>query len=170
MQPLIRDARPSDARPFEEIRVAGWRSAYVGLIDADFLSSYAVDDARVRMRETWLADLPAGHVMLVAEQDRAVVGGAILTPSRDDDLPEAGELLALYVDPGRHAGGLGTALLTTGFARMRQDVHSLWVLEGNEPARRFYERHGFRTDGAQKARTDIPGEPVEVRYRRARLG
>ncbi|MDT7537421.1 MAG: hypothetical protein QOI82_1006 [Actinomycetota bacterium] len=170
MQPLIRDARPSDARRFEEIRVAGWKTAYVGLIDDDFLRSYAVDDARVRMREAWVADLPAGHVMLVAEQDGAVVGGAILTPSRDEDLPEAGELLALYVEPARRSGGAGTALLSAGFARMPQDVQSLWVLEGNTAARRFYERHGFAADGTRKARSDIPGEPVEVRYRRPRLG
>jgi GNAT superfamily N-acetyltransferase len=167
---VIRDARPSDARRFEEIRVAGWKTAYVGLMDADFLTSYVVDDERVQQREKWLADLPPGHVMLVAEDAGVVVGGAILTPSRDEDLVEAGELLALYIDPARRSGGVGAALLSAGFARMPQDVQSLWVLDGNTSARRFYERHGFVTDGGRKARTDIPGAPVEVRYRRPRLG
>jgi predicted N-acetyltransferase YhbS len=170
MQPVIRDAHPSDARWFEEIRVAGWKTAYVGLMDADFLASYAVDEARVQMREKWLADLPAGHVMLVAEQSGEIIGGTILTPSRDDDLPDAAELLALYVDPVRRSGGVGGSLMAAGFARMSQEVQSRWVLEGNVAARAFYERHGFRVDGASKARTDIPGEPVEVRYRRPRLG
>jgi GNAT superfamily N-acetyltransferase len=169
VQPVIRDARPADARRFEEIRVAGWRAAYAGLIDDDFLATYAVDDARVAQRESWLSELPAGHVMLVAEVDAAVVGGAILLPSRDDDLPDAVELLALYIDPARRFGGLGTALMTAGFARLPPALHVLWTLEGNAAARRFYERHGFVTDGASKV-LEVPGKPTEIRYRRSRLG
>lgn len=169
MYDVIRDARPSDARRFEEIRVGGWKTAYAGLVDADFLASYDVDDVRVAEREQWLADLPAGEVMLVAEITGEVAGGAILTPAPDDDAPEAAELLALYIDPNRRFHGIGTALLDAGFDRMPQPVQVLWVLEGNVPARRFYERHGFATDGATKEHHS-PGNPVEVRYRRLRLG
>lgn len=52
---------------------------------------------------------------------------------------------------------------------MPQRVQTLWTLEGNAPARRFYERRGFVTDGAQKV-FDVPGQPIEIRYRRTRLG
>lgn len=169
MSVLVRAARPADAAPFERIRVAGWKAAYGGLIDADFLASYDVDDERVAQREAWLADLPEDAVMLVAEVDEEIAGGAILMGSRDDDAPDASELLALYVDPTRLFSGVGTALLTAGFDLMPQDVQILWVLEGNAPARLFYERHGFALDGARK-HLELPGRPVEVRYRRARLG
>ncbi|MCU1592119.1 MAG: family N-acetyltransferase [Frankiales bacterium] len=166
---MVRDARPADARRFEEIRVAGWKAAYSGMVDDDFLASYAVEDERVVQRERWLADLPAGHVMLVAEAAGGVVGGAILTPSRDDDAPDAAELLALYIDPARRFSGVGSGLLTAGFARMPQLLQTLWVLEGNSPARRFYERHGFVPDGGHKL-LELPGRPPEIRYRRPRLG
>jgi GNAT superfamily N-acetyltransferase len=172
MQPAIRDARPSDARRFEEIRVAGWKTAYAGLFTDEFLAALAVEDERVAQREAWLADLPEHHVMLVAELEGAVVGGAILTPSRDDDLADAAELLALYIDPDLRSTGIGRLLMEAGFDRLPQPLQSLWTLEGNLAARRFYERHRFVADGARKTfdRAADSGSPVEIRYRRSRLG
>ena len=169
---MLRDARPTDARRFEEIRIAGWKTAYAGIFAPEFLDALTVEDERVAQREQWLAELPDGHVMLVADVGGEVAGGAILTPSRDDDLPDAAELLALYVDPDRHGSGIGTLLMDAGFARMPHDVQTLWTLEDNAPARRFYERHGFVADGARKVFDRAPGSgnPAEVRYRRSRLG
>jgi ribosomal protein S18 acetylase RimI-like enzyme len=44
------------------------------------------------------------------------------------------------------------------------DGVSLWVLEANTPARRFYERIGFAADGTVKV-FDAGGTPLsEVRY------
>ena len=44
----------------------------------------------------------------------------------------------------------------------------LWVLEGNQRARAFYERMGFRPSGAY-AKDEIGGMPVrEIQYRRER--
>jgi ribosomal protein S18 acetylase RimI-like enzyme len=56
----------------------------------------------------------------------------------------------LYVLP-EHAGrGVGSALVDV-VKHHRPDGFALWVFESNEPARRFYRRHGFveleRTDG-----------------------
>ena len=43
----------------------------------------------------------------------------------------------------------------------------LWVVEGNAPARRFYERWGWRADGGRKV-TPVEEEQLdEVRYRHA---
>ena len=166
MQIEVRDARPGEGRVIEEIRVAGWRAAYGGLLPPDFLETYAVEDERVARREAWLAEPVDGQLMLVAELDGAVCGMAFLLPSRDDDLDDVAELAALYVDPPRRHGGIGGALLATGFGRMPQPTQALWVLEGNEPARRFYESHGFVVDGGRKL-LEMPGSPPEVRYRRS---
>lgn len=169
MQPVIRDARPSDARRFEEIRIAGWKAAYVGMIDADFLAQLAATEERVATWDERLRTQLSGGVSLVAEQDGVVVGFAVLLPSRDEDVPEAAELLGLYVDPDRHSTGIGGGLIDAGFARMPQPVQILWTLAGNASARAFYERRGFVTDGAEKV-LDVPGQPLEIRYRRIRLG
>jgi GNAT superfamily N-acetyltransferase len=169
MQPVIRDALPSDARRFEEIRVAGWKAAYGGMIDADYLAQLSVSDERIAMWEERIRDAGPRSVYLAAEADDLVVGLAVLLDSRDDDVPEAAELLALYIDPDLRSSGIGGRLLNGGFARMPQPVQILWTLEGNAPARAFYERRGFVTDGAQKE-LDVPGRPLEIRYRRSVLG
>ena len=45
---------------------------------------------------------------------------------------------------------------------------TLWVLKGNDRARRFYERLGYAHDGAEKRDTQTIGSPLDdVRYRKA---
>jgi GNAT superfamily N-acetyltransferase len=89
-------------------------------------------------------------------------------PVLDDGLPATGEVRSLYLDPTVQGGGLGRALLDAAVAdlvgRGAPDV-VLWVVEGNAGARRFYEREGWRADGARRTR-DVADHPVgEVRYR-----
>jgi GNAT superfamily N-acetyltransferase len=66
------------------------------------------------------------------------------------------ELDALYVLPDAAGRGVGSRLLDRAGA-----VSTLWVLEANHPARRFYERRGWSPDGT--ARPGGGGRP-EVRY------
>ena len=57
----------------------------------------------------------------------------------------------LYVAPHAQRRGLGSALLAV--AKEREPRLELWTFQCNRPARRFYEKHGFRlieeTDGAR---------------------
>lgn len=157
----VRGARPGEGRRFEQVRIAGWHAAYRGVVHPDLLRDLVLDEERVAWRERWLADPPLGEVTLVAEVDGEVAAGAYLRPYD----AVAAELASLYVDPVRRGHGLGSALLEEGFARMPQGEQVLWTFEANAPARRFYERHGFRLDGGRQA-LPILGDPVEVRYRR----
>jgi GNAT superfamily N-acetyltransferase len=65
--------------------------------------------------------------------------------------------------------GVGRLLITAARERLRGvgvTAASLWVLDGNARARRFYERDGWRFDGTRRTRA-YGGAPVEeVRYRR----
>jgi ribosomal protein S18 acetylase RimI-like enzyme len=160
---IVRDLRPGEARRFEEIRIAGWHAAYGGILHPDVLRGAVLDEERVAWRERWLADPVPGELTLVAEVDGDVVAGAYLRPSPEGEA----ELASLYVEPVRRGSGLGQALLEEGFARMPQQEQVLWTFEANAPARRFYERLGFATDGGRQS-LPMLGDPVEVRYRRTR--
>ena len=84
--------------------------------------------------------LPRNEVCL-AESDGAVAGFIAFAP---------GWVNHLYVAPPFQRRGVGAKLLD--LAKRHNDSLQLWVFETNEPAIRFYERHGFRvlerTDGA----------------------
>lgn len=165
---MIRDARPEDARAVEQVRVDGWRAAYRGLVDDDLLDALVVTGERVADLAAAIAGPGPYAVLLVAEQDGAVVGMARLGPSRDGlDPATTAELRALYVSPAAWSTGVGGRLLDAGFARLPHRLQVLWTLEGNARARAFYERRGFVADGTVHVR-DLGGPATEVRYRRGR--
>jgi GNAT superfamily N-acetyltransferase len=164
---LVRAARPEDARSVAEVHVASWRHTYRGLLPDQSLEGPSVDDREAM----WLgsfADPDPKSGAVVADVDGRIVGFASFGPSRDEDVPErTGEVPAIYVDPSVLGTGVGRelfqaatlALRDAGFARA-----TLWVLEANAPARRFYEKAGWRWDGSVGTHMfDCANEPV-VRY------
>jgi GNAT superfamily N-acetyltransferase len=109
---------------------------------------------------------------LVAELGGRIIGFASVGPCRDDDAePGTQELWGLYLHPDYWGAGHGHALHAHALGALRPNGSSptveatLWVLDGNKRARRFYEQHGWSPDGSQK--TDWRGTVRldEVRYR-----
>ena len=150
----VRTATVADALAVEIVRIRGWQTSYRGIVADSFLDSLVVDAER---RATMIASPVI--TTLVAELDE-IVGLAVSGPCRDDDLPDALELGALYVDPGTWRQGVGTALLDAC-----EGVTVLWVLADNERAQAFYRRHGFAADGGSKV-LDLDGPVREIRMRR----
>jgi L-amino acid N-acyltransferase YncA len=161
----IRRATAADARGIAEVHVGSWRHAYRGLLPDGFLDRLSVDEREASWREAF-RDRGAG--VFVAEDAGRVIGFASFGPSRDGDAgPEVGEIPAIYVDPTVVGAGVGRALLDAAIEAMREAGYrraTLWVLEANAHARRFYERAGWRWDGTVSRHDfDCANEPV-VRY------
>lgn len=105
----------------------------------------------------------------VVEQDGRVVGFASTRPSRDEDTPPGtGEVQAIYLAPEAWSRGLGRILLAASVGDLHERGFGpliLWVIEANLRGRQFYERTGWRPDGARQP-IDFDGVPVdEIRYR-----
>jgi GNAT superfamily N-acetyltransferase len=81
------------------------------------------------------------HETWVAVADGSVVGLLVL---------DGEELEQLYLDPSWRGRGVGDCLIALAKER-RPNGLALWTFQVNEPAQRFYQRHGFlaveRTDG-----------------------
>ncbi|PPS88914.1 GNAT family N-acetyltransferase [Streptomyces sp. MH60] len=170
----VREMVLADCDRVSLIRVRGWQSAYRGLMPQPHLD--AMDPAAdAERRRDLFARAPEGVLNLVAEDEGGeVVGWACHGPYRDGEARTAdAELYALYVDAGRFGAGIGQALVGESVRRCRAAGHArmlLWVLKGNTRARRFYERAGFRADGAEEP-FEVDGVPVpEVRYARPLTG
>lgn len=175
---VVREATPADASAIAAIRVAGWRTAYAGLIEQAVLDALDPVAEAVRRRDEWAARPPP----VVAEVDGRVVGfvltgayrAAIEQPAHWPHEPDAGEVAALYVDPTRQGSGVGRALMTRALADLRAAGHPvarLWVLTGNDRARRFYAAAGFDDESPLGVtHAYLPGGATrpapEVRYSR----
>ncbi|MGW2568064.1 N-acetyltransferase family protein [Streptomyces sp. NPDC001537] len=163
----------ADCERVAEVRVGGWQTAYRGIIPQSYLDTMSVPEDAER-RRTHVLERSAEVVNLVAEQDGEIVGWACHGPYRDGEVRTAElELYALYVAPESYGVGVGRALIEESVRRGTAAGHArvyLWVLKENARARRFYERSGFRPDGAEEP-FEVDGVEVpEVRYVRELAG
>ncbi|NNF69815.1 MAG: GNAT family N-acetyltransferase [Acidimicrobiia bacterium] len=168
---VVRVAEPDDADAMGRVHVEAWQAAYTGIMPEDFLTSL---DATARAAE-WRAVMernpnPEEGRRLVAELGDTVVGLALVWPGRQKDEKGLGELIMINTAPSAWGTGAGTALLAgcvDGLTQLGFAEAVLWVAADNARARRFYEREGWRTDGASKS-DDFGGTIVEeLRYRRS---
>ena len=93
-----------------------------------------------------------------------------LPSSEPGEDPDVGELFAIYLQPDVVERGIGKALMAKAEQFLRAEPYveaTLWVLETNERARRFYESLGWRPDGATQDEPGFGYTLHEVRYRKA---
>lgn len=163
----VRAAVPADAHEVACLHARSWRVAYRGLIAQEYLNSLTPEVLATRYTFGRVGlRVPA---TMVAFDGSAIRGFATTGLSRDRDLPNFGELMAIYVDPAYVGAGVGGALMTAARERLRLVGVTgavLWVLDANTRARHFYERHGWWADGA--CRTEVFGDET-LRLARYRL-
>ena len=163
--PKVRTAVPADAERIGEIHVRSWQTAYQGILPPDFLASLSIE-TRVERWRTDLAAMDESSLALVIENRSSVDGFARLSPSADRS---DGEVQAIYLDPDHWRRGWGRQLMTAAeecLIELGWREAILWVLERNEPARRFYEALGWQVE-PHRALLNIGGADVqEIRYRK----
>jgi len=168
--PLVRPPRLTDAERIADLHVRSWQVAYRGLFPDGYLDGLSFEMAS-RTEQWRLRIAQPEAVTLVAEIDGVVAGWATFGPNRDEDVSDktVGEIWGIYVDPEQWRRRAGTALMARGLEEMVAAGYAeatLWVLEGNRRARRFYERFGWRPDGATEWFEREGSRVIEIRYRR----
>lgn len=127
---LIRPETPADIDGIRDLTAA----AFAPMRFSDGTEPIVIDRLR--------ADVDL-HLSLVARDGAALIGHAAFSPVM---LPMKGRWFALgpiSVAPARQRQGIGTALIETGLARLRDDGAAGCVLTGDPT---YYARFGFRND------------------------
>ena len=144
----------------EELRGRGyvhctaWKEAYRGIVCDRYLDTMTVEATTARARKS-------PDNTLVAKDKEKVVGFAVYSASRDEDLPDAGEVDAIYVLSEYYGRKIGYRLMNEAISRLGDcKTIFVWVLEKNERAIRFYHRYGFEFDGSKREWT--LGTPVTL--------
>jgi ribosomal protein S18 acetylase RimI-like enzyme len=162
-------AKEADIPAIAAVHVAAWKSGYRGIMADDFL-----DRLTIARRDTqWRRYLAmADRRLLICKEQGEVTGFAACGPSRDGDEDPAlvGELYAINVAPDYWRRGCGQALvkrIIRELTRAKFALVTLWVLDANERARRFYEGAGFALDAGGRRMVQVSGMRLpEVRYRK----
>jgi GNAT superfamily N-acetyltransferase len=144
----IRRVRPDDWHALRAVRLRA-------LADAPDAFETRYEDA-VKRPESWWVDWTArsadgAQAMFLAWDDDAPV--AIAGTYVEDD--GVRWLISMWVDPAARGRGLGAELVeaVAVFARESGSRElSLEVTDGNDPARRLYERCGFEAAGTRVLR------------------
>jgi ribosomal protein S18 acetylase RimI-like enzyme len=161
----IASASPEDCRSVAELHVASWRAAYAGILSDEYLAGLSVEGRE----RSWLQVLAeAQSELLVGRVGASLVGFASLGKSRDSGAPpNRGELWALYVHPHAWSTGAGQNLWRAAHDRLTAQglsSVSLWVLERNTRAIRFYTAAGFAIEAGSEKEFELGGLLVrEVR-------
>jgi ribosomal protein S18 acetylase RimI-like enzyme len=170
MEIQIREPVPSDAASLGRLHAEAWHVAYEGQMAAELLAGMTVERRTAMWERVTVSTRRERQRIAIADIGGTVAGFAWTGPCRDEDCPEgAGELYAINVAPECWRGGVGTALLEAAHKALVADGFSLavlWVLPGNDRARRFYERHGWLADGAARDEESDGFVVPEVRYTR----
>lgn len=84
------------------------------------------------------------------------------------EIMDGAEIVAIHSLPESWGTGLGHAMLTEALDQIGDRPVYLWAFKENARARRFYEKHGFCWDGAERV-SEFDGA-LEVRYVLSHIG
>ena len=159
---IIRRLNPGEGGLYKTVRLASLKES-----PAAFSSRYA--DAVSRTEQSWdeQADSSAvgrDRATFIAMDDQPVGLAAIY---RDENDPDAGELIQMWVAPEKRGGSTAKNLVealfrwaaSNGFSRVKANVKT-----GNSRALRFYEKCGFTESsdrGVYSASSVVLAKPVE---------
>jgi GNAT superfamily N-acetyltransferase len=167
----LRLATVDDARAIAELHLASWRSAYAPFLPTGVLDALELDPHTVE----WRRRVGVREVRIeLEERDGALIAFCAHGPSGDEDAkahpePRTWEIKNLHVRPDLRGTGSGGRLFDLSVVHARRvgaSTLTLWVVEGNTSARRFYEKKGMTPDGGRTTHTLGPnGAMPVVRYR-----
>lgn len=147
----IRLAVPDEWREYRDIRLHALKVAP----DA-YGTTWADESSR---DEVWWRERVAGATNLVAWHEGCAVGTAVGIPDRHED--GSREVVAVWVEPEFRGRGVAQQLVLS-LVEWATDASAtaiaMWVSDGNDEARRVYERCGFTATGERDVTPNGHGE------------
>lgn len=138
----IRQAGLCDIESIAKIKVTGFKSAYAGIIDGEYLDSMSAADQIENIKNYSLDNI------FVAVKDKKILGFCRFydyDKSVYEDKKIDCEIREIYVDPGIKRMGIGSKLFIhtlKHFQQMGKKKLYLGCLKENFDSRKFYEKMG----------------------------
>lgn len=142
----IRPAAIDDIAGIQEVGSLAWWQAYTPLVPRGYIEQGLANWWSLESFVETLAN--PNSILRVAVVGEMIVGIAHMGV----ETSEIAYLWKLYVHPQFHGRSLGTRLLQATIAELPETIThiSTDIIEGNEPAARFYQKHGFALGDTRK--------------------
>lgn len=165
MNITIRLAVPADAPDMAEIHMRSWEAAYKDIIPEEYIREK--NAGRTALWERILGSI--NTTQYIIKKDGKTAGMMGIGASRDENAgDDTYELMGLYLLPEYFRQGIGTQAMEFAFdmTRVLGKKHmTVWLLEDNLNAKRFYKKCGFISDGNKREQNF--GKPLNsIRMRR----
>ncbi|RJX21118.1 MAG: GNAT family N-acetyltransferase [Ammonifex sp.] len=156
----IKEVNVADIPQVARVQVNTWRTAYKGIVSAEYLDSLSYEQSEERMGQLFAE----GDKFCYVAQDASgkIAGFAVGGRERTNNPNYKGELYALYVLAEHQGKGTGRLLFMAVARRLQSmGINSMlvWVLTAS-PYRRFYEKLGGKE--LEKTFVDVGKEKYEV--------
>jgi GNAT superfamily N-acetyltransferase len=154
---MFREATATDADAVADLLTASWQEAYASLLSRELLADRLPGLHQVMWRDHFAAPRPG--IVLLAEGADGLRGFCAAWLDGAEAYVDN-----LHLRPGLRGGGLGPALLGRAVAALvarGATRAALTIIDGNDGARRFYERLGGVSADAQDA--VLHGVPTRFR-------
>ena len=162
---MLRPSTGADVEAMVELQLASWREGFVPILPPEF-ELPEPEGFTPRLAEALDAQGVRSTLAFVGHR---LAGWITYGQNRDPDAgPRTAEVRSLFVHPDHWRSGVGTTLMEEALTELAADGFdeaTLWSFDVNDRANAFYERQGFRRDGAGQRREFSAGA-LEVRYRR----
>ena len=147
----VRDAVFEDMHPLGHIMSVSFRTAFSDFVTEQTLNACAGEANCIALLEGIFRE---GKMRFLVGED----SGFLVW----QEAAEGAEIVAIHSLPESWGTGLGHAMLMEALDRIGEKRVFLWAFRENRRARRFYEKHGFHWDGAERV-SEFDGA-WEVRY------
>lgn len=163
----LRIATKDDVQDLAHIHVQGWRDAYGGLLDHDYIESHT-EEERVKL---WQKHFETGQMEAIIAYDHSGKAAGFISYGKLRTPPPgmspirplyAAEIYGFYIISDYWRQGLGTKLMEQCAQNLSAEkVQSLclWVLEKNSRAVSFYKKRG----GERCGKHDVEFGPTKAR-------
>lgn len=148
---VVRRVYPADLETWREVRLRA-------LLDAPYAFGSTYEREAAFGEGDWLVRINSSALFMAIEGDRIVgiIGGVRPRNGAGNER----EIVSMWVDASARGSGVAGQLVEAVKAWAVEDAGEalrLWVADGNERARRFYERLGFTPTGH---RMPLPSDPT----------
>ena len=126
----IRAASPADAGPMARVHVHTWRTAYSGIVSADYLASLSYKDGQSMWDDILSTDRPATSTLVAEAGGGEIIGFAGGGPERQGDPTHLGEIYAVYVLQDHQRRGVGRRLVMAVARQLLRDGFVSMLLWG----------------------------------------